>query len=218
MKKNLVVLRIVVVVLVIGAACFLTVRFYLTRLIVVPTGAMLNTIVPGDHLVAYKLFDPPSRGDIVVYQQTEGSERYVSRIIGLAGETIQVRGNSVSINGQILEEQRVTVEPMDGAYDPLKEISSEGNGSYRVFYSKHLFDEQDRVGDPAGEFGTTTPFQIPDNSYFVLGDNRDNSYDSRFRGPVPRELIWGKPWLIYYSAKMPLQIEVRRERMFTKVR
>jgi signal peptidase I len=218
LKKNLLVLRIVVVVLVIGAAGFLTLRFYLTRLIVVPTGAMLNTIVPGDHLVAYKLFHDPSRGDIVVYQQTKESERYVSRIVGLPGETIQLRGSSVFINGRILDEQRVTVESKEAAYDPLKEISSEGNGPYRVFYSKHLFEEQDRTEAADEEFGTTTPFQIPDNSYFLLGDNRDNSYDSRYRGPVPRELIWGKASIIYFSIKMPLQDEVRWERMFTKVR
>lgn len=216
MKKNLLVLRIVVAVLFISAAGFFTFRFFLTRLLLVPTGAMLNTIVPGDHLVAYKLFNQPRRGDIVVYQQTKGSERYVSRIVGLPGETIQVRGNSVYINGRILEEQRVTVESMDAEYDPLKEISSEGTGPYRVFYGKHSLDEQELAED-AAEFGTETPFQIPENSYFMLGDNRDNSYDSRYRGAVPGELIWGKASLIYYSVKMPLRDEVRWDRMFKKV-
>lgn len=217
MKKNLRVLVIVVVVLSISAVGFFTLRFFFTRLIVVPTGAMLNTIVPGDHLIAYKLFDQPSRGDIVVYQQTKGSESYVSRIVGLPGETIQVRGNSVYINGRILEEQRVTVESMDAEYEPLKEISTEGNGPYRVFYTKRSSDEQE-VTEDSGEFGTVTPFQIPQGSYFVLGDNRDNSYDSRYRGPVSGELIWGKASIIYYSAKMPAQDEVRWERMFKKVR
>ena len=201
-----------------GAIGFLTVRFYLTRLIFVPTGAMLNTIIPGDHLVAYRFFDKPNRGDIVVYQQTKGSERFISRIVGLPGETIQVVGQSVSIDGRILEEQRVAVEPENTGYAPLKEIVSEGNGPYRVFYTERSVDEPDLRTDPEGEFGTATPFRIPDDSYFLLGDNRDNSYDSRFRGPVPRELIWGKALVVYYSVKLPLRDDVRWERMFKKVK
>jgi signal peptidase I len=178
----------------------------------------LNTIIPGDHLVAYRFFDKPNRGDIVVYQQTKGSERFISRIVGLPGETIQVVGQSVSIDGRILEEQRVAVEPENTGYAPLKEIVSEGNGPYRVFYTERSVDEPDLRTDPEGEFGTATPFRIPDDSYFLLGDNRDNSYDSRFRGPVPRELIWGKALVVYYSVKLPLRDDVRWERMFKKVK
>ena len=183
----------------------------------VPTSSMSNTIVPGDHVMVNKLFGPPSRGDIVLYQQTKGAERYLSRVVGLPGETIQVQGKSVYVNGRILEEQRVTVEQDPTSLDLLKEISSEGSGPYRVFYDKHFLKEQDTVEEPGGDFGTTTPFRIPDDSYFLLSDNRDNSYDSRYRGAIPRKMIWGRVSIIYYSVKMPLQDEVRWERMFKKV-
>jgi signal peptidase I len=180
----------------------------------VPTSSMSNTIVPGDHVIVNKLFGPPSRGDIVLYQQTKESERFLARVIGLPGETIQVQGKSVYINGRILEEQRVTVEQNLTSLDLLKEVSSEGNGPYRVFYDKRLFEDP----EPDGDFGTSTPFRIPDDNYFLLGDNRDNSYDSRYRGAIPRELIWGKVSIIYYSVKMPSQDDVRWERMFKKVK
>ena len=204
-------------VLIIGTASVFIYSKVFTRMALVPTSSMSNTIIPGDHVIVHKLSGSPNRGDIVMYQQTKDSERYLSRIVGLPGETIQVRDKSVYINGRILEEQRVIVEQDPTSYDPVKEISTEGNGPYRVFYSRHLFDEQDINEDPDGEFGTITPFQIPEGSYFLLSDNRDNSYDSRYRGAIPRELIWGKASIIYYSVKMPLQDEVRWERMFKKI-
>ena len=196
--------------LILGAAGVLTFRLFFLRAARVPTGAMSNTIIPGDHIFIYKLLGQPDRGDVVTFQRSAGSETLISRIIGLPGETIQVQGKLVYINGRILDEQRVVAKEIGRGYDPLTEVSSEGRGPYRVFYTRHAPDSD-------GEFGVATPFQIPDNSYFLLGDNRDNSEDSRYHGAVPRELIWGKASVIYYSVKEPLQDEVRWDRMFKKV-
>jgi signal peptidase I len=207
-----------IAVLVFGGAAAFTIRTFFTRAVRVPTGAMANTIVPGDHLFIHKLFGQPSRGDIVIFQYNEGSETFVSRIIGLPGEGIQLRGKAVYINGSALDEERVMVESMDDAYGPLKEISTEGSGPYRVFYTKHSFEDTEAAEPSDGDFGTVTPFRIPDDNYFMLGDNRDNSEDSRYRGSVPLKLIWGKASIIYYSVKMPSQDEVRWDRMFKKVK
>lgn len=164
----------------------------------VPTGAMLNTIVPGDRLVVYRLIGNINRGDIVAFQYPEDKAYFISRVIGLPGETIQLKGKLVYINDRALDEQRVFVDPRYDGKEPLKELSTEGSGPYRV-YVKRAFSGLDTSGD----FGVETPFQVPNDSYFVMGDNRDNSYDSRYRGAVPRHLIWGRPSIIYYSEQTP---------------
>jgi len=171
----------------------------------VPTGAMANTIIPGDHLIVFRSFGAIERGEIVIFKYPKDlSVKYVARVVGLPGETIEIRDRSVFINGNELSEQKVAVKPdWDPTVIELEELSSEGSGSYRVFYS--LRDEVTRTGleqqSPDATFGTTAPFRIPDGQYFLLGDNRDNSLDSRFYGTVPRDLIWGSPTVIYWSAQ-----------------
>ena len=190
-------LRVLYVLLIVGGVVFTIYYFFFMRMVKVPTGAMANTIVPGDHLLVNRLFVQIERGDIVMFQFPEDPASYVKRVVGLPGETILVRGNTVYINERPLDEQRVMAdEDLGDLSKPLKEISAEGDGSYRVFYTQH---DKNLSGEAPGYFGTNTPFQIPNDGYFVMGDNRDNSEDSRFRGAVPRELIWGKPAIIYYS-------------------
>ena len=122
MTKKALGLRLLIALLVLGGAGIFTIRTFLTRAARVPTGAMANTVVPGDHLFIYKLLGQPGRGDIVLFQYSKDSENYVSRIIGLPGETIQIRGKLVYINGRALDEQRTMIQPMDDGYEPLKEI------------------------------------------------------------------------------------------------
>jgi len=211
-KKGLA-LRLLIAALILGGAGALTFRLFFMRAARVPTGAMSNTIIPGDHVFIYKLLGQPNRGDVVTFQRSEGSETFISRIIGLPGETLQVQGKLVYINGRVLDEQRVLAQEIGGGYEPLTEVSSEGSGPYRVYYTRLEVDEN----EPAPEFGVATPFHIPDNSYFLLGDNRDNSEDSRYHGAVPSELIWGRASVIYYSVKEPSLDEVRWERIFKRV-
>jgi signal peptidase I len=166
----------------------------------VPTGAMANTVVPGDCLIARRLFAEVKRGDIIIFRYPrQPSIQYVSRVVGLPGETILVRDTKVYVNDKPLTEQRVFVKyPYDLDSGVLEEISSEGSGPYRVFYFK-----SDKVLPTISrdmKFGVNEPLHIPQNEYFVMGDNRDNSLDSRFQGTVPRDLIWGKPTTIYWSS------------------
>ena len=186
---------------------------------------MANTVIPGDHLVVKKrAFGEISRGDLIVFTYPRDlSVHYLSRIIGLPGESIEVRGRFVYVNGAELPEQRVAVKP-DNLDDPLdvgvlEELSTEGKGPYRVFYFSREEGDKFGMANP-GTFGTDGPFQIPANEYFVMGDNRDNSEDSRYKGTVPRSLIFGKPTMIYWSAggdKTGNQT-VRWERIFKQIK
>jgi len=197
-------------------------RFFL-HLVRVPTGAMANTIIPGYCLVVKKrAFGKINRGDIIVFSYPKDtSVKYIFRVIGLPRETVEVRGMSVYINGKELSEQRVMVKPDEGG-DVLQELSTEGSGPYRVYYfARDGNDEGSGISSDLQEntFGTRAPLQIPDNEYFVMGDNRDNSNDSRFWGTVPQALIFGKPTVIYFSSHREKDGNetIRSERIFRKI-
>jgi signal peptidase I len=149
--------------------------------------------------------------------------QYISRVIGLPGETIEVRDELVYINDAELHERRVIVKPVYDFDDGmLEELSSEGSGPYSTF---HFFRDKRSLAQIAidfkgATFGTRGPFKIPDQQYFLMGDNRDFSYDSRAQGTVPRELIWGKATVIYWSshANRSHEDKVRWERIGTRVK
>ncbi|MDR0476505.1 MAG: signal peptidase I [Desulfobulbaceae bacterium] len=151
----------------------------------IPSGSMLPTLQIGDHLFVNrfiyglrlpftgKLLVPisePKRGDVVVFRfPKDPSTDYIKRVVGLPGDTVEIRDKLVYINGA-------------QATDP----------------HAHFTDGMipDIARGPRDEFG---PVQVPKGSFFVMGDNRDNSYDSRFWGFVPEENILGKAFIIYWS-------------------
>lgn len=214
MRKKLVIGGLAFVVLCVGALSFYRVVFL--HFVRIPTGSMANTLLLGDHLVVKKRsFGDINRGDLIVFRYPgDAPTYYLSRVVGLPGETLEVRGRIVFVDEKQLMEQRVTVKP-DNLYesDHLEELSTEGTGSYRVFYQSND-DSMPQDGRARG------PFRIPQNHYFVMGDNRDNSEDSRYRGTVPRELIFGKAFMIYWSSNTDRAREehVRWDRVFTRVK
>jgi signal peptidase I len=193
---------------------------FLAQPVTVPTGSMLNTILIGDHLVVNRvIFGTPDwlapllpyrairRGDIVVFRHpTDPETLYVKRVIALPGETLEVYGTRVYVNSRELPENKV------GSSDPGDDrplvpagpaVESEG-ATYTVFYSS-LRDvgAEDELGSLAsadgGLVGVGRPFTVPDGQYFVMGDNRDNSQDSRFWGTVPRANVVGRAMFVYWS-------------------
>jgi signal peptidase I len=167
------------------------------------------------------------RGDIIVFKYPGNSRHperdhtpdrdlrkfeinYVKRVIGLPGESIEFKNNQVFIDGKLLPEHRVSGEhPMAGrrAKDraPLNTRDIEErqpDQTYDVYYND-LTMKRANAGNLPGDFydyaAPGQPYVIPDDSYFVMGDNRDNSEDSRFWGPVARNLIIGRAMFVYWS-------------------
>jgi signal peptidase I len=209
---------------------------FVMRSVNVPTGSMQNTIYSGDFLLVNKFIFGYSgglslngvtphrdikRGDIIVFKFPQGEEQnYVKRVIGMPGETIELRGHRVYINGKELPETRVIAEN-DPEDDGRRQIISEqkaDQATYKAYYnSSSDYVTAEREDDPQdlpqynngrykfyeneAHYGIGAPFKIPENCYFAMGDNRDNSLDSRFWGPVPRDYIIGRPLFVYASFK-----------------
>lgn len=178
----------------------------LVQAFVVPTGSMEGTVLIGDHVFVDKLaYSPPGsvskyllpysevkRGDIVVFRYPiDIRENYVKRVIGIPGDRIRIENKQVILNGKPLDE-------------PYKVHVRE----FSVPYLDNFPDRPDfPVYEPArtmiAENVENGELVVPPGKYFCMGDNRDNSADSRFWGFVPRENIVGKPVIIWWSYDAP---------------
>lgn len=146
----------------------LIIRTFIIQTSIVPTGSMKNTIFPGDCLLVSKfkyIFTLPKRNDIVVFKfPQDPTKDFIKRVIGLPGDKIEIIKKQVFVNDNLLNE-------------PYKVIERNN------FIPKELNIPRDYYG----------PVIIPFNSLFVMGDNRDNSNDSRFWGFVDIKFLKGKP-------------------------
>jgi signal peptidase I len=176
--------------IVVAVILALFMRTFVVQAFKIPTGSMEPNLLIGDHLLVNKFVFAPTlssaerallpaadirRGDIVVFKYPEDPERdFIKRVIGLPGETLELRERRILVNGRAIDEPyaHYLTRPqgftgVDGASDDV-----------RVRYG---------------------PVVVPAGSVFVMGDNRDNSQDSRYWGFLPKENIKGKALLIYWS-------------------
>lgn len=191
---------------------------FIAQAVAVPTGSMQNTINIGDHLFVNKfIFGKPTpilgrllptreikRGDVIVFKLPDDPKvNYVKRVIGLPGETVQVKGHRVYINGKELPEERAFVEPPDPMKPELTIIKTEPKPEgawYRIYYyidRSHDADDFEISHDV--KYGVAEPVKVPEGKYFVMGDSRDNSQDSRYWGFVPRENIFARALYVHLS-------------------
>jgi signal peptidase I len=213
MSKKAKALIVVVAALVLLLAGVVVYCFVAYRIVRVPAGSMANTIIPGDSVLCGRDVGEIKRGDIVMFKlPVDPTVMYMHRVIGLSGETIQVKGRSVFINGAELPEERALVRltaPEEAL--PIDKVEPKPqSASYRVFYDgEQSVDDHESDMHPEIKYGVSEPYQIPQGHYFLLGDSRDNSQDSRFWGTVPRELITGKAIMIIDS-----KVKGNDERLF----
>ncbi len=197
---------------------------FILQAVKVPTGSMQNTITIGDHLLVNKFVFAPTggggfpllpqreirRGDIIVFKYPGFPEpnradtdpnnipyktNYVKRVIGLPGDNIEVRGRDVLVNGEVLPEHRIEAKDYSSlvplgdkkALEILNNPERKQGENYDVYFSenKELFEKE--------------TVKVPSDSYFVMGDNRNNSLDSRAWGFVRRDLVIGRAMFVYWS-------------------
>ena len=179
----------------------------------VPSGSMRPTILEGDrifvnkmaydirvpftHISLYKI-DDPSRGDIVIFDSNVSDKRLVKRVIGVPGDTVAMTNNMVYINGQPQQYEEVSA---DSSGERMTEYLS--GAEHFIQIKKH--------GSPLSSF---PPVTVPEAYYLVLGDNRDNSADSRVIGFVPRDEIVGRSRSVVMSLDYDNYYIPRKDRFF----
>ncbi|HWF86002.1 MAG TPA: signal peptidase I [Vicinamibacterales bacterium] len=177
--------------IVIAVILALFIRTFVVQAFKIPTGSMEENLLIGDHLLVNKFIFGPSesrlerallplgtikRHDVLVFKYPEEPDRdFIKRVIGLPGETVEVREKKVYINGQALDEPYAHYLQPVAVPSELHEVTS--------------VDVRDHYG----------PVTVPPDQYFMMGDNRDNSADSRYWGVLRRDYIKGKALIIYWS-------------------
>lgn len=193
---------------------------------IVPTGSMIPTIVEGDQIIVNKLaydfklpfsykslitWDKPHRGDIVVFTAPMREVLMVKRVVGLPGDLVTMLGNRLYINGQPI------------AYEITDAAGKDRSASKRKFYQQLLIEnlcgyKHAIILSPSPSFEDTfDPVIIPPKYYFLLGDNRDNSADSRYFGPVEHWRIQGRVSLVAASFNPEKDNRPRWKRFLTSL-
>ncbi|HKO57159.1 MAG TPA: signal peptidase I [Thermoanaerobaculia bacterium] len=189
----------------------------------VPTGSMKPTIQEGDRVVVNKLaydlkipftmievvkWGDPKRGDIVVLFSPADGVRLVKRVIGLPGDEVALVDNQLFINGKPATMPPNT-EPMTDDEQGLVVVTDENLDG-----REHKVMLTPQASSPQRSFG---PVTVPAGYYFVMGDNRDNSNDSRFIGPIERRRIVGRALAVAFSLDRNHHYAPRFQRFFTKL-
>ena len=163
----------------------LFIRTFVVQAFKIPSGSMKDTLLIGDHILVNKFiygvklpylqkviipFKHPQRGDIIVFKfPIEPEKDFIKRVVGVAGDVIEGHNKTIYVNGESLVE------------------------NYTIKTDPHIFPAGTQARDNFG------PITVPEHSLFVMGDNRDQSFDSRFWGFVDLRMVSGKAFMIYWS-------------------
>ena len=165
-------------------------RIFVFQAFKIPTGSMEDNLKVGDHIIVNKFIYGPAadalkghiplrdirRGDIIVFRYPlQPDTDFVKRVIGMPGDILEIRDKKLSINGKMLDEP------------------------YVVHVDPNVFPLQPALPEPYRSRDQFGPYTVPPDRYFAMGDNRDRSSDSRYWGTVPRGMIKGRAFMVYWS-------------------
>lgn len=203
-------------------------RTFLVEAFRIPSGSMENTLMIGDFLFVNKALygaeiplihkrlpavREPRRGDLIVFDSVEEDIKVVKRLIGMPGDTLAMTAGRMMRNGRMLN------EPYIVHADPLPSADQFQRQRMRDWQVRYLANGDSATYHP--DLQDWGPIVVPPDSYFVMGDSRDNSHDSRMWGFLPRKNIRGRPLLIYFSydqqswRPLPFFTDVRWGRIFS---
>jgi signal peptidase I len=205
-----------------AVAAILAFRWALFEPYVIPSGSMIPTLLIHDHILVSKfaygvrfpfskswLFkgEAPKRGDIVVFRSVEDAGYFmIKRVVGIPGDKLEVDPDGyVKLNGEKLETQKLAVSADPESQKPyyaVKDVDIGGDYGEFEFFQENLKGVTHRamLTKGAPRF-FDRPFTVPEDHYFCMGDNRDNSKDSRYWGPLPRENLLGKALFVWLSCE-----------------
>ena len=202
----------------VAVAIALLLRAFVVEAFQIPSGSMIPTLEIGDHIFVSKFsygvgipftnkkilrFGEPKRGDIIVFKfPLDQDVDYIKRVVGLPGETVELKKNQIFVNGRPMARERSS-----GSC-----VFDEGPRDCEEWV-ENLDGKVHRTHHEAGAPKDSGPFVIAPNNVFVMGDNRDNSNDSRAWGTVPEELIKGRALIVWWS-RGPTE-EVRTDGVFS---
>ena len=196
----------------------LTIRSFLFEPFSIPSGSMYPTLVVGDYLFVSKysygfsrhsfplstplvpkriFYSSPKRGDVIVFKTpTDNKTDYIKRLIGLPGDTIKMVENEIFLNGKKIERKKLNDEIYSDTFNRQTRVTRymetlPGGKNYEVFEMNNDVTIYDT--------NNVQELVVPDNQFYVIGDNRDNSQDSRFIGGIPKDNLVGQGALVFLS-------------------
>ncbi len=203
-------------------------RTFLVEAFKIPSGSMENTLLIGDFLFVNKALygaeiplihkrlpaiREPRRNDLIVFDSVEEDIKVVKRLVGMPGDTLAMERGTLFRNGEALSEPWVVHNDRSAGADPVQ------RARMRRWQLPYLVGGDPETYRP--DLQDWGPIVVPPDSFFVMGDNRDGSYDGRYWGFLPRINVRGRPLMVYFSYEseswkpLPFLTAVRWTRFFT---
>ena len=192
-----------------SVAIALLLRAFVVQAFRIPSGSMEDTLLAGDFLfvekIAYGMKLPlsgrqitpalrrPARGDVVVFAYPLDGREFIKRCVAVAGDTVRIRDRQLYVNGRPPPEPYAVHKAWDSHQTPEAAQGELLRAGYQRAWEERAFVNLPWMRDNFG------PVVVPPACVFVMGDNRDNSLDSRFWGPLPEAALLGRAGLIYWS-------------------